>query len=133
MSNKWVVAPKVLVKGPSGLYLFLQRSAKSKHFASQWEVPGGKPDEGEEIGECLIRETLEETSLNLTLTGVAGAGEGSIPKLNLAYMFMSGTVDSEDVTLSDEHDAYKWLSLQDAHQLDLFPALEVFLKSLVSI
>ncbi len=132
MSNKWVVAPKVLVKGPSGLYLFLQRSAQSKHFASQWEVPGGKPDAGEEIGACLIRETLEETGLDLTLTGVAGAAAGSIPNLNLAYVFMSGTVASEAVILSDEHDDFKWLSLDEARQLELFPALHDFLETLVA-
>jgi len=132
MTKKWVVAPKVLVKGPSGLYLFVQRSVKSKHFASQWEVPGGKPDAGEDIGECLIRETKEETGLDLTLTGVAGAGEGSIPNLNLAYMFMSGTVDSEKVILSDEHDDFKWMSLEDARKLDLFPACRPLIESLVS-
>lgn len=126
---KWVVAPKVFVKGPSGRYLFIQRSAPSKHFAMQWELPGGKMDEGEEIGECLIRETKEETGLDLTLTGVAGAGAGSIPNLNLAYMFMTGIVDSENVILSDEHDDFKWISLEDARQLDLLPALKSYIKS----
>jgi 8-oxo-dGTP diphosphatase len=132
VNGKWVVAPKVLIKGPSGLYLFVQRSSKSRHFASQWEVPGGKPDAGEDIDECLIRETKEETGLDLTLTGVAGAGEGRIPNLNLAYMFMEGTVDSEAVILSDEHDDFKWISLEDARQLDLFPAFKLFIEKLTS-
>ena len=60
MSNKWVVTPKVLINGTSGLDLFLQRSALSKHFASQWEVPGDKPDETEEIGERLCLEHDED-------------------------------------------------------------------------
>jgi len=132
MNKRWGVAPKVLVKGPSGLFLFLQRSSKSKHFASQWEVPGGKPDEGEEIGECLIRETKEETGLDLMITGVAGAGEGSIPNLNLVYVFMSGTVTTQGVILSDEHDDFKWLSLEDALQLDLLPTLRIFIETFSS-
>jgi len=129
---KWVVAPKVLVKGPKGLYLFIQRSAPSKHFALQWELPGGKMDEGEEIGECLIRETMEETGLTLTIEHVIGSGEGAIPGLKLAYMFMSGTVDAETVTLSDEHDDFKWLSLEEALQLDLCPAFRTFVEGYAS-
>ena len=132
MNNKWVVAPKVLVKGPSGRYLFIQRSAPSKHFALQWELPGGKMDEGEEVGECLIRETLEETGLNLNISHVIGSGEGEIPGLRLAYMFMSGTVESEDVILSDEHDDYKWVTIEEALLLDLCPAFRTFVKTVVN-
>ena len=44
--DPFVVAPKVMVRNQAGQYLFLRRSADSKHFAGQWEMPGGKADPG---------------------------------------------------------------------------------------
>jgi 8-oxo-dGTP diphosphatase len=130
--DQWAVAPKAWIQGPSGRFLFLQRSAKSRHFASQWEVPGGKPDAGEDIAACLIRETKEETGLDLTITGVAGAAGGEIPGLNLAYLFLHGTVDSESVHISDEHDDCRWLALEEAESLNLLPALKDFINSIAT-
>lgn len=32
---------------------------------SLWTTPGGRTDEGETVGECLVRESLEETGLRV--------------------------------------------------------------------
>ncbi len=32
---------------------------------SLWTTPGGRTDEGETVGNCLLRETLEETGLHI--------------------------------------------------------------------
>ena len=70
-TKPFVVAPKVMVRGPSGRYLFLRRSAASRYFAGQWEMPGGKMDPGETLEKCLVRETKEETGLDIRLGAVA--------------------------------------------------------------
>lgn len=96
-------------------------------------MPGGKEDPGETLSDCLIREAKEETGLDIVITHVMGASEGEIPTLRLAYLFLSANVIGPDtVTLSDEHDAYQWVTPQQALDLDLCPGLIPFIQSLAS-
>ncbi|MBN2131658.1 MAG: NUDIX domain-containing protein [Sedimentisphaerales bacterium] len=131
MSRKpLVVAPKVMVRNPDGLYLFLRRSQASRHFAGKWEMPGGKTDPGETVEDCLVREAREETGLDIRLARVMGAAEGGTETYRLAYLFIEGIPKESDVTLSGEHDAYRWVSVAEAARLDLVPGLAGFMESL---
>lgn len=134
MSTKpFVIAPKALVCNKDGKCLFLRRSQSSRHFAGQWEMPGGKMDPGETLEACLLRETKEETGLDIRLNRVLGAAEGATEKFRLAYIILSATiVGAGPVTLSDEHDACEWFSPKQALQLDLCPAFIPFVQSLAS-
>lgn len=134
MNNRpYVVAGKVMIRNAAGMYLFMRRSAASKHFKSQWEMPGGKMDPGETVEDCLLRETMEETGLVVSLDRVMGAAEGEIPTYRLAYLILSAKiVGSDHITLSDEHDAYKWVTPEQALQLDLCPAFIPFMQSIMS-
>lgn len=131
MSSKpFVVAGKVMVRNKAGRYLFLRRAGSSKHFRGKWEMPGGKMDPGETLEDCLVRETKEETGLDIRLTHVLGAAEGDIPAYRLAYIMLGGETDGEAVTLSDEHDACEWVTPADALALDICPAFVPFIRSL---
>ena len=128
----YVVAGKVMVTNKAGEYLFLKRSAESKHFKSQWEMPGGKMDPGETLEDCLVRETREETGLDVAIVHVLGSSEGEIPTFRLAYLILSAEIiGSDTVTLSDEHDDYKWVTPTAAMDLDLCPAFVSFIKSII--
>lgn len=130
MSEKpFVMTAKVMVRNPAGQYLFLRRSSASKHFKGKWEMPGGKMDPGEDLEECLVRETKEETGLDVRITHVLGAAEGEIPAYRLAYMIMEAVADSDAVLLSHEHDAFEWVPLVDASALDLCPAFVSFIDT----
>ncbi len=118
-----------MVRNRDGKYLFLKRSAASRHFAGQWEMPGGKMDPGETMEACLLRETREEAGVTVRLTRVLGADEGVIEKYRLAYIIFEGLADDDTVTLSGEHDDYTWVSPAAAAALDLIPGVAAFVRT----
>lgn len=66
--------PNSLVPGGSALVtddagrILLQRRADS----GNWALPGGTMDIGETLGGAVVRETREETGLDVELTGILG-------------------------------------------------------------
>ena len=101
--------------------LLLLRSAKSRWMPKKWGLPGGKVEAGEEPAETAIRETKEETSLNIQ---------------NLIYLkdFSNKAVDlfytpvyDGDVQIDFEHDDYEWVSRAEVEQYDTTPRIvEIF-------
>jgi ADP-ribose pyrophosphatase YjhB (NUDIX family) len=67
-------APNSLVPGGSALVvdeagrILLQRRADS----GNWSLPGGTMNLGETLGAAVVRETREETGLEVELTGILG-------------------------------------------------------------
>jgi ADP-ribose pyrophosphatase YjhB (NUDIX family) len=67
-------APNALVPGGSALVvdeagrILLQRRADS----GNWSLPGGTMELGETLGAAVVRETREETGLEVELTGILG-------------------------------------------------------------
>lgn len=66
--------PNSLVPGGSALVvdedgrILLQRRADS----GNWSLPGGRMELGESLGDAVVRETREETGLDVELTGILG-------------------------------------------------------------
>ena len=63
-SEKNVIACGVAVIRRGREFLIAQRK-KNDSFGNYWEFPGGKKNEGETFEECVARETLEETGLQI--------------------------------------------------------------------
>ena len=64
MSQKpFVVSVRALVVDDEGRCLIIRRSDDSRWNPGKWDLPGGKPDPGEQIGEALLREAREESLL----------------------------------------------------------------------
>ena len=56
---------KIVIFDESNKILFLKRSNYVKKFAGELDLPGGHIKVGESVMSGLIREVMEETSLNL--------------------------------------------------------------------
>ncbi|MEV7414869.1 NUDIX domain-containing protein [Streptomyces sp. NPDC089919] len=67
VANSLVPAASVVVVGGDGRVL-LQRRVDN----GMWALPGGKMEIGESIGQCAVRETLEETGIRVEVTGIVG-------------------------------------------------------------
>jgi len=101
--------------------LLLLRSAKSRWMPKKWGLPGGKVESGEETVEAAIRETKEETSLNIqNLTRLKDFSN------KVVDLFYTADYDG-DVQIDFEHDDYEWVSRADVEQYDTTPQIvEIF-------
>ena len=81
-----------------------------------WEIPGGKRENNEDIVDALKREVKEETGLIINeykLVYVSPIFENHPvlkPFLNIGYLCL---VDECNVTISNEHLDYKWVSVEE--------------------
>jgi type II secretory ATPase GspE/PulE/Tfp pilus assembly ATPase PilB-like protein/8-oxo-dGTP pyrophosphatase MutT (NUDIX family) len=96
--------------------LTLQRAADTKR-PNSWEMVHGKIDAGERPERAAIREVREETGLeidalyNLTVNPFYLHESQTV---QLAIVFTAFVADDSEVVLSEEHQGYEWLSLDDA-------------------
>lgn len=123
-----IVGQKVVVFNQNGQVLVLRRSEKSSRPGG-WDFPGGGLNLGEDPTEGIIRETLEETQL--TITDIApihvAASSNNKGEFVVTVGYQARTTQSVP-QLSWEHDAYQWLSREEALQLELPPMHRAFLE-----
>jgi 8-oxo-dGTP diphosphatase len=86
------------------------------HF---WDIPGGRTGRGEVIEKTLERE-LKEEILNLKDYKVVKLIYASKIKDsdNLLMIFYKVEADLEEVELSEEHESYRWISLEEVEALE---------------
>jgi 8-oxo-dGTP diphosphatase len=84
-----------------GKILIVRRSLNDDFLPGYYELPGGSLEPGETKGQALIREFHEELSLKI-----------KILKKYHEYTYQPGP-NTENLKLSDEHDKYKWVGVED--------------------
>ena len=111
------VGVKVLIRNDAGEYLFLLRSPSFKPGEKQrWDIPGGRINMDERLHEALAREVTEETGMELaSVDSLLAAQDIFVPEKDLHVVRLTyiGAADG-DVTLSDEHSEYKWMTAAEA-------------------
>ena len=130
------VAAAIIIKtGENGerLVLLIQR-AKDDFFPDFWEVPRGRCDGGETksflnepLKKCLLRETKEETGLDIEpikfidkFSYIADNGT----RKSTQYNFLCEMKDSDQkVKLSKEHQDFKWV--QSVGEVELYVLPEI--------
>lgn len=97
-----------------GKVLAMRRAATKNAGAGLWETLSGRVALGEEPLETVKREILEESSLNVEVEAqpftVYQAKRKNVPMVVIVYRakYLSGKV-----VLSEEHDAYAWLTPEE--------------------
>jgi 8-oxo-dGTP diphosphatase len=119
MSEKPVrITAKVQISRPDGLVLALRRSASRKKRPLLWDLPGGKADYGEDPNAALVRETLEETGIMLGDAQIHSVTSDDTGEYHI-YLLYTATVTAAVITLSEEHDGYKWVTIDEFFGLDI--------------
>jgi 8-oxo-dGTP pyrophosphatase MutT (NUDIX family) len=95
-------------------FLILHRAHFGPDFAGDWAwtPPSGARQPGEDSAVAAARELREETGLDLPLTPV----ESPDPDIAL---YVAEAPPEAGVVLDAEHDAHRWLALEDAAALCL--------------
>jgi 8-oxo-dGTP diphosphatase len=90
-------------------------------YKDWWEFPGGKVEEGETPERALIREIREELDSDIIVEKFLTTVEHDYPKFHLSMDCYWCRVQSGKLTLL-EHEAARWLPINDLRQVNWLPA-----------
>lgn len=122
------VTAAIIVK--NGLIL-AARKRPGLHLAGYWEFPGGKLEGEESPRECLQRELMEELGMHCEIgaflaESVHDYGDKIIRLLGFHAQHIRGEL------LLTDHDAVRWLALEELTTLQWAPADIPLLETLVT-
>lgn len=138
MEIKLFVATKAFIKNKKGEILILRESSKYKDGsnAGRFDIVGGRLKPGERFDESLLREIKEETGLSVRINKPFFVNEWR-PKVNgeqwqVVATFFECDTDSDEVTLSEDHDSFEWINPKDYKNYNiidnLIGAFETYLR-----
>jgi 8-oxo-dGTP diphosphatase len=79
-----------------------------------WEPPAGRLQPGESFEEGAVRELYEETGMLVSPQRIIATWVGDAPSgRRLASITYAGRADGGEITLSDEHLDYRWVTLEE--------------------
>ena len=96
-------------------------------YKDGWEFPGGKMEPGETAEEALKREIWEELETRIEVERLVKTVEYDYPQFHLTMHCFLCHIESGSLTLK-EHEAAKWLALQDLDSVDWLPADRVVVE-----
>ncbi|MEA4972302.1 hypothetical protein SDC9_111799 [bioreactor metagenome] len=117
-----LAAKAVIVNGDK--VLLLKRSENEMKTSllyknEAWDLPGGSIRFHENCTEGLLREITEETSVKVKIVKPLGIFDVIKNQLHMTICTYLCIYKGGEVLLSDEHDAYFWLSIDDAEEMSV--------------
>lgn len=104
-----------------GKVLLIKREPTDTHKPSQWDIPGGRLNPGENPFIGLKREILEETGIDIEILMPLAVhyftrDDGQVITL---LIFLCKPL-SDEIKLSHEHTEYKWADLSDKNEFPIW-------------
>lgn len=109
MNNRIDMGVKALVF-KEGKFLVMHNNGVKENL---WELPGGRMEFGETAEETLRREMLEETGLIVKPIKLLDTWNLIKEDYQIAGIIYLCQLEEGEVILSDEHDAFKWISTDE--------------------
>lgn len=122
--------------------LVVRRTRSDAFLPGLWEYPGGGLEPGESLHQALVREFHEECGMTVVPGAIVDVftfpGENEEPTVEIVYAVATRSIperpdNSEDgfppVVLSDEHDAYVWVTVDALGGLDCTPEIRALLQA----
>lgn len=101
-----------LITNPDGLVLVIRRADHEQVLPGQWDIPGGKLEDGEDPVAGAVREIKEETGLavgHLRLIAYTSNLNHEKNKQFIRLIFRAQIKGGSIVLNPDEHDAFRWI------------------------
>ena len=114
----FILCVKVILYNDDDKVLLMQRSDKTSR-SHGWDFAGGGVDQGEDPADAAIRETLEETGLSIDMVRILSTSHGYTDGGEYVMIGYAAHTSDSDVRLSWEHESYKWMTLEEAEQIEL--------------
>ncbi len=103
--------------------LLIKRSEDSHFFPGLWDLPGGKLNLNEEPMEAVVRETKEESSLQVVPEKIVAEYDHTENNRSVHFWVISIQKYSGNVTLSKDHTKYKWVPISRLSDYNLTPVV----------
>ena len=123
-------ASLVILIDNKGRGLTLKRSSHSS-FPSQWGLPGGRAEEGEEDWETAIRELREETSVVISKEDLNPLTQ--IYSRDKFFHFFWAKCEAPEVQLDHEHSDWLWIPKNELKEVISIPTDEAVWDALKAI
>ena len=117
MSRSIKVAAAILIEGER----FFATQRGYGNWKDWWEFPGGKIEPGETPEEALVREIREELSADISVGEYLTTVEYDYPEFHLSMACYWCSIKEGRLILL-EHEAARWLPLNDLRQVNWLPA-----------
>jgi 8-oxo-dGTP diphosphatase len=114
---KVVVAAIIISKGK----VLLARRRQGDSHQGYWEFPGGAPERGETIQDCLGRELREELGVTATVGEIIAESENRSGRGSFKLVALRAHIENGEFTLT-AHDQVQWVNPQEIHRYRLAPA-----------
>lgn len=126
-----VVAAVIESVDESGRPVILATQRGYGEYKDWWEFPGGKIEEGETPEEALVREIREELDAEISVDGYLTTVEYDYPAFHLSMDCFLCSLKGGHLTLL-EHEAARWLPLDDLRQVAWLPADVIAVEAIES-
>lgn len=120
--GRFMVAVGAVIENPAGEILLIRRSSKLDWHPGEWEIMYGRLAQHEEPQTGLAREVKEELGIvitpikPLTCWHIYRGHEEIAENELIGITFLAKTTQTE-ITLSNEHEEYRWVTPTEALQL----------------
>lgn len=127
-ANSIVVAVTAFVLDDQDRVLLIRRTDNSL-----WAIPGGAQDFGEYIADTVVRETKEETGIDVEVTGLVGIytnpnhvveySDGEV-RQQFSICFRALYLGGQPTT-SDESSEVRWVARDELDELPIHPSMRL--------
>ena len=102
----------VILTNRDGEILLLHRATPKR---TQWEIPGGKIEEGEEAAEAAAREALEELGTDVEILQELGSESFQEDGHSILYTWFLGTTRGKEPGIGepDKYDEVRYWSMEE--------------------
>ncbi|GGK66824.1 NUDIX domain-containing protein [Nocardia camponoti] len=125
-ANSLVPGASALVADAEGRILMQRR-----RDSGNWSLPGGAMEIGETLAECAVRETREETGLDVEITGLLGIytdpghviaySDGEV-RQEFAVTYLARVTGGE-ITVSDESTEVRFVEIAEFARIPVHPSV----------